>query len=87
MWKKGAKRWERGNRASTACVEKKMACPQSGGRGPNYPQGVFHICTKAGGNYSYRALMLALMSLMTSATSGLCLTSFSTRSMECITVV
>ena len=33
--------------------------------------------------YSYRALMLALMSLMTSAISGDCLVSFSMRSMEC----
>ena len=36
--------------------------------------------------YSYLALMLALMSLMISATSGLVFISFSTRSMECMTV-
>ena len=36
---------------------------------------------------SYRALMLAFRSLMISATSGLLLMSFSTRSMECMTVV
>lgn len=47
----------------------------------------FHIIRWIGGRYSYRALMLALMSLMTSATSGFAFISFSTRSMECMTVV
>ena len=54
----------------------------------DFPHMVVHISTICGGivDYSYRALMLALMSLMTSATSGLVLMSFSIRSMECMTV-
>lgn len=39
------------------------------------------------GAYSYRALILALISLMISAISGEVLMMFSMRSMECITVV
>ena len=95
MWKTAAKRSQARKSASTGVGEKTAAFPHRGGKGPGFPPYVVHICTKSGGNvektnirfYSYRALMLEFRSLMTSLISGLVFMSFSTPSMECMTVV
>lgn len=99
MWKEGANSRGSKETSSTGGVEKTGALSTGAGKKKSYPQKGGHIPQISVDNfpssargiggplYSYRMLMLAVMSLMISAFSGSVLIRSSTRSMEWSTVV